>query len=61
MAIDITKNDVLDSFDDGKSILLSNNNFFENLKPSECIKLDEINYRIREVRKSKNRVLITID
>jgi hypothetical protein len=54
MEIEINKDDILDYFDDGKSILLSYRNIYKE------IKIEENKHSIENVCFVKNRILLNI-
>lgn len=59
MTVQIDRKDILDCFDDGKTFLLSKKDY-ENLVIEQDIIIDQINCKIKIIKKSKNRILVTI-
>jgi hypothetical protein len=60
MEIEINKDDILDYFDDGKSILLSYRNIYKEIKISTQVKIEENKHSIGNVCFVKNRILLNI-
>lgn len=60
MEIEINKDDILDYFDDGKSILLSYRNIYKEIKILTQVKIEENKHSIESVCFVKNRILLNI-
>lgn len=60
MEIEINKDDILDYFDDGKSILLSYRNIYKEIKILTQVKIEENKHSIECVCFVKNRILLNI-
>lgn len=59
MFVKIFSADILDSFDDGRSILLPKDKF-SNLSLLQVIDIEDKTYVIENIIKSKNRIMLRI-